>query len=81
MTHYRRNKVRLILLKGGMCIDCEVKYDGKNACIFHFHHRDPSVKEYELRFNMYGKVKIAKEAEKCDLLCANCHEKKHSGEF
>lgn len=46
----------------------------------HFHHRDPSKKEY-LISKMVGNgmswEKILEEIEKCDILCANCHAKEH----
>lgn len=77
-------KAELIILKGGKCQDCGTEYDGRNACIFQFHHRDPSEKEVPLNlatFERKGFDYIKAEVEKCDLLCANCHFKKHSVEY
>lgn len=45
-----------------------------------FHHRDPMSKEFSLHRKI-GKISIErlkKEAEKCDLICANCHQIYHS---
>jgi hypothetical protein len=68
---------------GGVCIECGEKYDGTNACIFHFHHRDESTKKFAVGNQVTNKSwnSLIKEADKCDMLCANCHEKKHSEEF
>jgi hypothetical protein len=42
-----------------------------------FHHRDPLQKEFSIgasikRFGL-SLTRVKKEAEKCDVLCANCH--------
>jgi hypothetical protein len=67
-----QRKARLIQLLGGKCSVC-----GYSRCIaaLEFHHRDPSTKLFSL-----GKDRLLKrwevvleEAQKCDLLCANCH--------
>ena len=80
--YHRKRKVKLVLLKGGKCISCGIEYDGKNACIFHFHHRDPSTKLFTMHLiTVKSWDSIIEEVNKCDLLCANCHEKKHSEEF
>jgi hypothetical protein len=81
MRYYRKRKVELVRFMGGACFDCGIHYNGKNACIFHFHHVEPHKKEFNIRFANYNKNKIMKELEKCVLLCANCHEMQHSSEF
>ena len=48
-----------------------------------FHHRDSSVKDYEIGYMAsmgFSKEKILKEMEKCDVLCSNCHRVLHSEE-
>jgi hypothetical protein len=46
----------------------------------HFHHRDPSQKKDTLS-NAVGqgwtKERLLEELAKCDVLCANCHMKRH----
>lgn len=80
---FRRLKAKLLAMFGGACVDCALAYNGKNACVFHFHHRDPSTKTFALGNQLCNKAwqAIVAEARKCDLLCANCHELRHSGEF
>lgn len=67
----RSRKQKLILVEehGGKCIKC-----GYNKFIsaLHFHHRDPSQKSFHLNGSRSLETK-RKEAQKCDLLCANCH--------
>ena len=79
----RQRKQQLILLKGGKCQKCGVEYDGKNAPIFDLHHRNPEEKEILLGVNglvRYSWETILAEAEKCDLLCANCHRMVTAGD-
>jgi len=76
----RRIKAELIVNAGGKCLCCGLDFDGECTSIFDFHHRDPSKKEFALNgnsINRYSLVKIWAEAEKCDLLCANCHRLIH----
>lgn len=81
--YHQARKIKLINLKGGKCFECELGYNGKNACIFHLHHREPHKKEFSIGNQLVNKAWkiLLEEAEKCDLLCANCHEMKHSEEF
>jgi hypothetical protein len=77
-------KAELINGKGGKCERCEIMYDGKNACIFDFHHLDPSTKDFNLSMGFLNRVSLAEvrsEAEKCILLCSNCHRIEHSGSY
>ena len=76
----RRQKLKLMVIeyKGGECIICGYeKYSGS----FDLHHVDGSTKEFGL--SMQGLTrsweKTKKEADKCVLLCANCHREVHGG--
>jgi 5-methylcytosine-specific restriction endonuclease McrA len=72
----RRNlKERLLALRGGKCQDCG--YAASTAAL-EFHHRDAKTKEFGIG-NMNGSwARLVAEAEKCDLLCANCHRRRHA---
>jgi hypothetical protein len=63
--------------KGGACLDCGVK---DHPCIYDFHHRNPRGKKWNLS-NMRGYLKLTPavkaELDKCDILCSNCHRKRH----
>ncbi len=67
----------LVYFKGGKCEKC-----GYSAYIgaLTFHHRDPLTKAFELSHNACSKPwgTLAKEANKCDLLCHNCHAEEHA---
>ena len=40
--HYHRHrKQKLIAIFNNKCQECQIEYDGTNACIFHFHHLNP----------------------------------------
>ena len=75
-------KVKCILYKGGKCERCE--YD-KCVRSMHFHHVDPSLKEFSIsdrnpNTNKNGTKKwdsVRKELDKCILLCSNCHFEIH----
>jgi hypothetical protein len=73
-----KRKIELIELNGGCCVKCG--YD-KNVAAFDFHHKDPNQKEYQLdmrKLSNTSMVRLIKEVEKCELLCANCHREFHS---
>lgn len=68
-------KLKLITHFGGACIVC-----GYNKCpaVLSFHHRDPEHKEFSISSRTTESYeKLLKEAEKCDLLCTNCHGELH----
>lgn len=69
-------KRRVIKSLGGKCQRCGLAYDGKNACVFQCHHREPAQKLFQINtrtLTTYSWAKIKDEIEKTDLLCANCH--------
>lgn len=80
VTLYKRalsRKLQLLKSKGNKCQSC-----GYNKCIgaLAFHHRNPNEKKFGLSVNnLWAKTweNIQKEAEKCDLLCMNCHSEHH----
>ena len=64
---------------GGACGICG--YDRCNKALV-FHHLDPSEKDFgfgETMANIKSWAKIAKELEKCVMLCSNCHMEHHAG--
>jgi 5-methylcytosine-specific restriction endonuclease McrA len=71
----RKNKQLLVEYKGGKCERC-----GYDKCIaaLEFHHIDPATKEFGLTGNTYSLVRQKAEADKCMLLCANCHREIHN---
>lgn len=73
----RRNKERLIEYKGGQCERCGFKKDCPSC--FHFHHKDPNEKSFGIGENGATRsLKLLKlEADKCELLCSNCHAEVH----
>ena len=72
-----RRKLKLIDLKGGKCEKCG--YD-LNISALEFHHVDPTIKEFSLdsrNISNRSWDKILLEANKCKLLCSNCHKEVH----
>ena len=71
-------KTELVLIKGGCCSKCG--YD-KNLAALEFHHINPSEKETQLDVRTLTNRTwefILKEAEKCILICSNCHSEHHN---
>jgi hypothetical protein len=69
-------KSKLVEYKGGQCCKC-----GYNKCLraLCFHHIDETTKSFGIS-QMYIKMeKIKLEADKCLLLCHNCHMELHDG--
>ncbi len=71
-----RVKQKLIEYKGNQCQRCG--YDKKIPAVYDFHHRDPKKKDFGIgSYKVLNFEKLKKEADKCDLLCRNCHAEIH----
>jgi transposase len=79
VLEWRRGvKRRLVEAAGGACAVCGFdEYPGA----LHFHHLDPKEKEFALSRQGVTRAfaKARREADKCILLCANCHAKVEGG--
>ena len=76
----RLRKLELIKQKGGQCTKCG--YD-HNFAALEFHHKDSDEKAFQLDLRSLSNRKwesIILEAEKCILLCSNCHTELHNPE-
>lgn len=65
----------LIKYKGGKCQRC-----GYNKCTraLEFHHLDPTLKDFGISRTLTKNVsQLKKEADKCILVCSNCHAEIH----
>jgi hypothetical protein len=73
----RARKQELVETRGGRCVDC-----GYSFCVdaLDFHHRDKATKEFGLGAFNGSRARLLAEAEKCDLVCANCHAIRHLAE-
>jgi hypothetical protein len=69
-------KLKLVELYGGKCKCCGFN---KHYSALEFHHLDPSQKEFNLSVTNNGWNKLIREADKCVLLCSNCHRMVHAG--
>lgn len=70
-----RLKRNLVDMLGGKCVDCGYS---THLAALDFDHMDPSKKKFgvaEGLNHMYSR-KVMKEAQKCELRCANCHRVK-----
>lgn len=76
----RRRKLRKMVIeyKGGKCKLCGYK---RYVGAFDLHHLDESQKEFGLSARGLTRSweKIKAEADKCVLVCANCHRELHGG--
>lgn len=70
----RRKKIELVEYKGGECERC-----GYNKCIdaLEFHHRTPNEKDFTISGKSWSFERLKKEADKCILVCSNCHKEIH----
>ncbi len=74
----QRAKRRLVAEAGGRCRLCGYhRYSGA----LHFHHVDPTLKEFALSQRGLTKSieRLRAEASKCVLLCSNCHAEVEAG--
>jgi hypothetical protein len=69
---------RLVEYKGGKCMLC-----GYNRCVdaLDLHHLDATQKEFGISSGGLTRAwsKVVAEADKCILICANCHREVHAG--
>lgn len=75
----RAIKNMLIQRAGGKCVKC-----GYSKCnrALEFHHLDPNQKDFGISKNLTKSIDFLKsEADKCILLCANCHAEEHQRLF
>ena len=72
-----KRKLYVIKEKGGACQKCGYN---KNIAALSFHHRNPEEKTFGLdirKFSNTNMESLKLEADKCDLLCSNCHMEEH----
>ena len=58
------------------CADC----GDHRGPVLQFHHLDPTVKEFGIGTTLAARawsIELAREIEKCIVLCANCHIMRH----
>ena len=70
-------KLELIEYKGGKCEKCGYN---KNLSVLNFHHIDSTKKSFNIDGRLLANKKmeeLIEEANKCMLLCANCHQELH----
>lgn len=75
----RNKKLQLLInMKGDKCERCQITYPPE---VYDFHHIDPRIKSFTISNEMGRSLKsLIIEAEKCALLCANCHRLLHKEE-
>lgn len=74
-------KTMLVNLKGGHCEICGYN---KNLSALCFHHINPKSKSFQIDIRQCSNNswdKLIKEADKCQLLCLNCHAETHNPIF
>lgn len=72
----KNRKIEAVNYLGGMCKDCGLQDECVD--IYDFHHIDPNKKDFQIGNNNRKFERIKKELDKCILLCANCHRRRHS---
>lgn len=70
----KRKKEELVEYKGGCCERCGYK---KITAALQFHHTNPDEKDFIIGGKSYSIDRLKKEADKCILVCANCHIEIH----
>ena len=74
-------RTRLIEMKGGRCQMCSYK---RNQAALSFHHVRPETKSFQIDLRRCSNCswdRLIEEAEKCQLLCLNCHAELHNPTF
>lgn len=75
-TVRRQNRKRLAVdYLGGKCLDCDLVDECLD--VYDLHHRNDFTKEFSISQTQLSFDKIKPELDKCDLLCSNCHRRRH----
>jgi hypothetical protein len=75
MRRRDERKMKLVESFGDKCADCGKSFP---VCCYDFHHIDPSNKAFEIAPRLDSKWEtILEEAQKCVMLCSNCHRIRH----
>ena len=72
----RRKNVAILKEEAGNC--CSICGYSKCLAALEFHHTDPTVKEGGIIGSTASLAKQRVGAEKCILVCANCHRELHN---
>jgi 5-methylcytosine-specific restriction endonuclease McrA len=74
----QNKKKKLVEMFGGKCSVCDYK---KYLGALDFHHTNPKTKSFALSVKglSYSWESLVKEAEKCVLVCKNCHTEIEAG--
>lgn len=74
----QKKKKELVELFGGKCAVCGYK---KYVGALDFHHKNSKTKEFALSVKglSYSRKSLLREAEKCVLVCKNCHSEIEAG--
>lgn len=79
----RREKMKFMAIqyKDNKCFDCQTSFTEYN--VYEFHHLDPQQKDFGIGSNGHTRSwdKVKQELDKCVMLCANCHRKRHYKEL
>jgi 5-methylcytosine-specific restriction endonuclease McrA len=79
VNYSRRRRIwmkgELIGARGGRCEDCGY---GRTIWALEFHHRDAKTKDFSLGGFLGSIERARREADKCFLVCANCHRIRHA---
>jgi len=70
----REKKALLVDHFGNKCFDCNQEFPD---CVYDFHHIDPTQKDLKLSSYRAVSDSLWKEADKCVMLCSNCHRIRH----
>ena len=74
---YERHRF-LFEYKGSKCTHCNLS-EPNHFEIYDYHHIDPTTKLHAMAAIMHGPLeRLMSEADKCILLCSNCHRKEHA---
>ncbi|HEY6204094.1 MAG TPA: hypothetical protein VI056_13775 [Candidatus Limnocylindria bacterium] len=71
----RQRKRDLVSAAGGACVECGY---ARSIAALEFHHRDAATKLFGIAKFNGSQIRLLAEVAKCDLLCANCHRRRHA---